>query len=63
VRPFFKVVVWRRKVSVFKGLLLVRAAIMAQIASHDLDKTLEALRALRDPSVNAQGKPNSADLH
>ncbi len=49
--------------SVFKGLLLVRAAIMTQIASHDLDKTLEALRALRDPSVNAQGKPNSADLH
>ena len=48
---------------VYKGLLLVRAAIMAQIASHDLDKTLEALRALRDPSVNAQGKPNSADLH
>lgn len=48
--------------TVLEGLLLIRAAIMAQIASHDLAKTLEALRAIRDPSVNAQGMPNSPDL-
>ena len=34
---------------------------MAQIATPDLDKILEALRAVRDPSVNAQGM--AAFLH
>ena len=28
---------------------------MAQIAASDLDKILEALRAVRDPSINAKG--------
>ena len=28
---------------------------MAQIATPDLQKILEALRAVRDPSINAQG--------
>ena len=28
---------------------------MAQIATPDLDKILEALRAVRDPSINVQG--------
>ena len=28
---------------------------MSQIATHDLDKNLEALRAVRDPAVNLQG--------
>ena len=28
---------------------------MAQIATPDLDKMLEALRAVRDPSINVQG--------